>query len=127
MQESLWRDVKRQKKKQKRQSIPLSQTKSKAKQYWRLVHKTGNGRCRRKRKCRGCDFVSRFGDKDQKTQEKMIKDLLKMPIDALAVSTVNSYDNADYIELAKNRDQRMLTIPDFWALFYDCAGIVAQR
>lgn len=76
-------------------------TKSKNSEYWMSV-------------CSGMEdaaekenaevvILSPDSETDQKTQKKMIKDLLKMPIDALAVSTVNSYDNADYIELAKNR------------------------
>ena len=76
-------------------------TKSKSSEYWMSV-------------CSGMEdaaekenaevvILSPDSETDQKTQKKMIKDLLKMPIDALAVSTVNSYDNADYIELAKNR------------------------
>ena len=76
-------------------------TKSKSSEYWMSV-------------CSGMEdaaekenaevvILSPDSETDQKTQQKMIKDLLKMPIDALAVSTVNSYDNADYIELAKNR------------------------
>ena len=76
-------------------------TKSKSSEYWMSV-------------CSGMEdaaekenaevvILSPNSETDQKTQKKMIKDLLKMPIDALAVSTVNSYDNADYIELAKNR------------------------
>ncbi len=33
---------------------------------------------------------------DKKIQKKMIQDLLKMQVDALAVSPIDSYDNQDY-------------------------------
>lgn len=38
---------------------------------------------------------------EKKIQKKMIKDLLKMPVDALAVSPIDSYDSQDYIDDAE--------------------------
>ena len=41
-------------------------TKSKSSEYWMSVC---SGMERRKRKCRGCDFVSRFGDRPENTEK----------------------------------------------------------
>lgn len=40
---------------------------------------------------------------DKEIQKKMIGDLLKMEVDALAVSPIDSYDNQDYIALADQK------------------------
>lgn len=40
---------------------------------------------------------------DKTTQKKMIQDLIKMDVDALAVSPIDSYDNRDYAVLAEEK------------------------
>lgn len=43
-------------------------------------------------------------EEDKVVQKRMIDDLIKMKVDALAVSPIDSYDNKDYLEEAKDKN-----------------------
>lgn len=73
-------------------------TKSRNSEYWMSVC-AGMEKAAREQNVQVVVFSPDTED-EKDVQKKMIRDLLKMEVDALAVSPIDSYDNQDYIELA---------------------------
>lgn len=74
-------------------------TKSRNSEYWMSVC-SGMEKAAQER---GAEVVilSPDSETDKKVQKRMIYDLLKMGVDALAVSPIDSYDNEDYCQAAE--------------------------
>ncbi|NCC43136.1 MAG: sugar ABC transporter substrate-binding protein [Clostridia bacterium] len=77
-------------------------TKSSGSEYWMSVYAGLNNAA----KDHNVEVVilSPESEEDKKIQKKMILDLLLRKVDALAVSPVDSYDNEDYISMAKEME-----------------------
>lgn len=73
-------------------------TKSGSSEYWMSVC-AGMEKAAREKNVRVVIF-SPDTEADKAVQKKLIQDLLKMKVNALAVSPIDSYDNQDYIDLA---------------------------
>lgn len=69
-------------------------TKSRNSEYWMSVN-AGMEKAAKERNVKTV-ILSPDTETDKKIQKKMIQDLLKMHVDALAVSPIDSYDNQDY-------------------------------
>ena len=76
-------------------------TKSRNSEYWMSV-RAGMEKAAREQDVQVIIF-SPDTEADKEVQKKMIRDLLKMEVDALAVSPIDSYDNLDYIALADRK------------------------
>lgn len=73
-------------------------TKSRNSEYWMSVC-SGMEKAAKERNVQVV-ILSPDTEAEKEVQKKMIHDLLKMKVDALAVSPIDSYDNADYLALA---------------------------
>lgn len=74
-------------------------TKSRNSEYWMSVC-SGMEKAAKERNAEVV-ILSPDSETDKKIQKKMITDLLKMEVDALAVSPIDSFDNADYYQEAE--------------------------
>lgn len=75
--------------------------KSRDSEYWMSVY-SGMEAAAAKRDVRVV-FLSPDSETDKKEQKTMIYDLLKMDVDALAVSPIDSFDNEDYLKKAEEQ------------------------
>lgn len=76
-------------------------TKSRNSEYWMSVC-AGMEKAAEEQKVEVV-ILSPDTEAEKDVQKKMIRDLIKMKVDALAVSPIDSYDNADYIALAEEQ------------------------
>lgn len=76
-------------------------TKSRNSEYWMSVC-SGMEKAAQERNAEVV-ILSPDSETDKKIQKKMIADLLKMNVDALAVSPIDSFDNQDYFAEARTR------------------------
>ncbi|MBS6196651.1 MAG: substrate-binding domain-containing protein [Clostridiales bacterium] len=76
-------------------------TKSEGSEYWMSVC-SGMEKAAESRKVQVV-VLSPDTEINEKMQKQMIEDLLKMDVDALAVSPIDSYDNEDYIRKAEEK------------------------
>lgn len=77
-------------------------TKSRKGEYWMSVYSG----MEKGAKDNGVEVIILAPDSetDKVIQKRMIDDLIKMKVDALAVSPIDSFDNQDYLETAKEMD-----------------------
>lgn len=90
-------------------------TKSKDSEYWMSVC-SGMEKAVQDRNAEVV-ILSPDSETDEKIQKKMIEDLIKMQVDALAVSPADSYDNQDYITKA---EEEGIPVYSYDTPVYDC-------